>query len=189
MTSFAIKDVIGDGSCFFRSVYGAAKKKRGALKKIVTCFLDPDRLVEYRNDEELFVKDMRSHLSNRIKKRTDGEVIKNLYRSFRALSEEDYALVIDSMPAWMERAFPEKPKHEGTFRSVISKKVLEKSSWVSEVEVNIVRDTLKHCIGDDLHIVILNTKPDKKTFKMKSKTLYVLNIDEVHYNYLIKLSL
>lgn len=183
MKSFSIKDVKGDGSCFFRSIYGAAKDKRGALKKLVKCFLYPEKLKEYKNDEELFVKDMRHKLCDTILHENDGDVIKNIYSTLIELSDENYKMVIEGFPSWMRKEFKIKPQSEKIFRKTIAERVLKNSTWVSEIEVNIVKDTLKYCIGSGLNIIILNTPPNKY-FKPKFKTLYILNIGEVHYNYL-----
>jgi hypothetical protein len=63
------------------------------------------------------------------------------------------------------------------FRRIISESVKENNNWVSEIEIEIIKNVFLE-IG--LCVMIINNSV-KENFIFNSKTLYVMNIREYHY--------
>jgi len=177
---FEIKDVKADGSCFYRSIYHAAKVSN-VLDKLVHCFLNKE-VAEYENDEEKFVTDIRNILGYKIENELDNGIIHDIFENISSYDSETYKAVLESMPSWFQKEFKKKPKKEDIFRKAFVKRIKDKKSWASETDIRVFTHIFNKCV-DDFSLVILNTEPDKK-FKPSKKTLYLVNIGEVHYNYL-----
>lgn len=172
----SICDVAADGSCFFRSLYHSAKAS-GALNHILkrlkgTKTKDPG--------ENGFVKLTREALSECIQKKEDRGVIKKVYQTLRVLNKEDYNIIVaSSFPSWFASTFRSLPPSEETFRDKFAKKILKKTSWVSEIEVTLIRKMIH--VRSNWRLVILNSKPTEK-WTPKPNEIYVLNLNETHYN-------
>ena len=64
-TAYAVVDVKGDGSCFYRSVYESARSKHGLVKRIMRLFnYDGDSNV----DQDTFVDIVRQGIAKRVAK-------------------------------------------------------------------------------------------------------------------------
>lgn len=176
--TYEIHDVKGDGSCFYRSVYGAAKSN-GVLDHILRCFTD---LAEV--DENKFVQLVRYYISERIRSKNDFNVIRDVHGQLSTLDKKDYAMVLKSMPSWFAKSFRTLPKSEMIFRNTIAEKILLNTSWAGEIDISIFMKVLHGC-QKHVTLVILNNIP--VNFKPKRRHLYVLNRGEVHYNYLSSL--
>lgn len=187
MSRFKVIDVPGDGSCFYRSLYVALSAKRKHLEYINTLLaIDPSKPSEpfkdYTQDE--FVLQYRKLLANVIRRGRDSKITSQVYKQFKQLDTEDYALVIkSSFPRWFQSRFKTMPSTSKDFKTSFAEGVTYMSHWASEIEVRITQYILRDRIGMELQV--LNHLPAANDFKPKPKTLYVINRDEIHYNALV----
>jgi len=175
---FSIHDVMSDGSCFYRSVFNVLKA-HGVLERFCRCFLD-----DIVGDEDRFVKQVRHRLSIIIKNRDDHNIIKSIYKTLKAYDEESYALVLESLPSWLQKEFPSKPESLKAFRTVIAKRIAHMKSWASEIDIRLFTLLFEKCLKG-YKLFIFNGVPKQSSFKPEKNTLYLINIGEVHYNYIV----
>ena len=174
-----IKDVVGDGSCFFRAMYYSAQAAN-LLPRVVKCFggdpKSPSPITEVG-----FVRLARMALSHAIRNKKDATIIHESYQVFKALSKEDYKIMLNSsFPSWFQRAFAKLPSTEQEYREGFAKHTLSLSSWVSELEVHITKAFLAKC---KIQLHVFNKQGSPRRFKdYKSGVIYLLNQNEIHYN-------
>lgn len=170
--TFTIKDVKGDGSCFYRSLFAVLKHNNDLL--------DFNKCIDVkRNDEEAFVQGMRSKLSEQIKKRNNKDYIKDLYVYLYGLDKENYDAITDAFPDWFQRKFHKMPSTLQEFRNIYSTEILKKTNWAFQPDIELTRAFLKKC--SNLRLEIINNRVPKK-YSFQHNTLYVLNLNENHYN-------
>lgn len=173
--NYKIVDVIGDGSCFFRSIYKYLKYLN--ILEYVSLKLNNNMFkVTDQND---FIILLRKVLSNEVKEQK-SDIVKNVYNTLSELDKNTYNTLIQSFPEWFIKAFKKLPNNENTFRNKISKEIKELHNWVGEIEVKLTEQLFYKLFK--FKIIILNSINLKKEYKFKNNTIYLLNIDEMHYN-------
>jgi hypothetical protein len=173
--SFVSRDVQGDGSCFFRALFCVAQKHH--VLNVLCLALK----IEYTKNVDVFIKHVRCHLANCIKERKDINVVTRIYATLESMDKDSYAAIIKtSFPSWLSSQMKQLPSNEAKFRGILAKGVIDKTSWVSQIEVELI---VKWARREGIEIVILNKEP-KEQLVFKRKTLYLLNVDEVHYKYM-----
>lgn len=172
---YAIQDVKGDGSCFYRSVYHSARRA-GCLREVATC-------LGAETDTEIgFVRGVRSALADTIEAGKDGGIIRDIYDNLSSLNVGTFRQVMKGMPRWLSDEFKTVPASETEFRTKFAAGVRHVENWASEIDVTIFKNTFKMCVHS-VRLVILNMIPDG--FVPEAGSIYVLNIDEVHYKYVV----
>lgn len=185
MPRYQVHDVKSDGSCFYRSIFYLLKF-HGYLRSVCNYMFG-----KYIDSEEAFVSATRKYISYRIAHNKDGN---HIHTIFRKLSEDDsatYDLISEGMPSWFRRKFPRLPKDERIFREQIAHSLLNKTSWASEIDIPIFMASFRKVVGNQVQFVIVNQRDDTpnglpKKFKMEKDKMYLLNMDELHYNYILK---
>ena len=147
-------------------------------KKIVKSFGGKDMEVT----EDAFVTLARTFLSNTIIAHKDAKVIHNTFKYLKeqVKDRDTFELQMESFPSWWKRTFKItkwKQMKEEEFRSTIAEEVLKKANWVSEMEVTIIKGIIKR--RAKIELKVLNDKIPKT---LQKDVIYVLNLDEVHYN-------
>ena len=179
--SLVVKDVRGDGSCFFRSLYHSMVQL--PLKnRVIKSFDGKDMDIK----EDAFVVLVRDFLSKVIKSKKDAKVIGSIYKNLKTQNKENLDLVIEGMSTWMQKIVKSSKWSKMTaskFREEIAEEVLKKNNWVSEMEVEIVKNILKRRADIDLRV--LNSQLPKT---LPKDVIYVMNIDEIHYNAVVRKS-
>lgn len=179
-SKFKIVDVTGDGSCFFRALYLVLKQKNG-IPRLIKNYQENNLHVE---GEEEFVSMMRILLAKLIVEKKDWGIIHDVYQNLKHLDKRDYTSILKtSFPSWFVAMFRTLPKTEQVFRNKFANGILSKSNWVSEIEVTIVAKMLQET-KFYLHIFTGKSLPNKR-FAFAPKGLYLLNLNEVHYNAII----
>lgn len=170
-----IVDVNADDSCFFRSIYISLRHGR-----MMSAFMSRLGIRKHPKSEEEFVGFVRERLAKLIETKEDADIIESVYNNLKTFGKPDYKVVLSSsFPSWFRAAFKTLPKSEGTFREKFAAGVRDKSSWASEIEVRILRDHFER--DGKYQLVILNKRPSPR-MKLNKRTIYVLNIGELHYN-------
>ena len=185
MTGWIIRNVKGDGSCFFRALYQASLRT-GTLKRIIRRFRRRAGPAGTQGvitlTEDGFVTEIRAILAAVIM--SDDAIIPSIHDNLYAIYKEKdhllYDAILESYPEWFQTRFAKFPKRLATFRSRLAKNVTRKESWVSEIEVRLILDILR-----GISIKILSAPPPSRT-KLDPSTLYLINVDEVHYKYIAK---
>jgi hypothetical protein len=182
-TEYKLLNVNGDGSCFYRSLYNCLKHGN-SLESAISHFNHLNEEVSNSViDENEFVRLVRYTLSYLIRSGKDYKIIKSVYNNFESYDKETFKEVLKSFPAWFNREFllikdyGEKIMTNKIFRRIISESVKENNNWVSEIEIEIIKNVFLE-IG--LCVMIINNSV-KENFIFNSKTLYVMNIREYHY--------
>lgn len=172
--TWRLKDVKGDGSCFFRSIFHSAR--HGKILPAVLKRLN----IKDKPDEEGFVRQVRDTLAYMVLQREDRGIMTNIFEHLKELSSADYKQVItSSFPAWFVAAFRKLPKTENVFRDKFAEGVRKVTSWASEIEVRLLKLAIER--DGKYELVILNTPPTSTT-RFKKRGVYVLNLGEAHYN-------
>lgn len=172
---YAIQDVKGDGSCFYRSVYHSAKRA-GCLGEVAAC------LGAEAGTEIGFVRGVRGAIADRIIAGDDGGIIRDVYDNLKGLNVATFRQVMKGMPRWLSDEFTKMPAIEEEFRGKFAAGVREAENWASEIDVTIFKNMFSSCVGS-VRLVILNNIPDD--FVPEAGKIYVWNIDEVHYKYVV----
>ena len=154
-----VYDVNPDGSCFYRSVFNVLKYY-GYLLPVCSYIFQQEIAVE---DE--FVRNVRKYISHKIINNKDHGHIHNMFVKLSEDDSETYAIILEGMPTWFTRKFPSQPQNEQYFRNTVATSILKMTSWASEIEV------------------IYNLPA--KGFKMRKDKLYLLNLGEQHYKYIV----
>ena len=183
MSRFTIKDVCGDGSCFYRSLYVALLAKN---KRLPQKLLQHTDATDKSYGEDAFVSAYRQHLAYIIRRNQDFKVSSKVYKELRDLADADYKLILkSSFPRWFQTRFKTLPPNLSDFKKQFAEGVTQMSNWASEIDVRITKELVRSRLGG-LELVIMNQNPPKD-FKPQRKTLYLINKNEVHYNALVSL--
>lgn len=164
-----IVNVLGDGSCFFRSIF------------VFLNSMTRQSLIR----EEDFVKSMR-HIICRQVRNNKNNITRDIYRNMSYIRQTDlqtFYMILESFPSWFVRAFRNFPSNEREFRKVLCQHISKIQSWVSEIEVRLTQEYFEKT--HNMKIVILNSVP-KHNMTFKKRTIYLLNISEYHYNAILK---
>lgn len=178
MPGYQLHDVTPDGSCFYRSLYNVLRVSGYLIPFCV--FIFGNQMV---NDEDDFVVNIRTYISTCIRRNKDGGHIHDIFDKLSTDDSDTYDLILEGMPSWFSRLFPKQPSDENAFRTKIARAVMRTTAWASEIDIPIVTYLFRKCFRDHVRFVILNTIP--KRFTPLANTLYVVNIGEAHYNYLV----
>lgn len=179
---WVVRDVRGDGSCFFRALYNAALHT-GHLKAMSRAFGFP-RVPEV-TDEDTFVHYARLALGHMLTKPVVWPLIVDIHKYLREVrkeSKETYYAILEAYPSWFQRAFKRVPRKVEDFVEILASKISHKHNWVSEIEVRVVLHVLHRA---SIPIEILNKVPSTTRHK-RTDTMYLLNLGEAHYNYLLR---
>lgn len=184
MTSrYVVHDVAPDGSCFYRSIFQVLKY-HGYLYTLCMHMFNT-----YISNEDEFVVATRRYLSNMVTKHKDSGHIHNMYVKLRDDDDMTYSIIIEGMPSWFVRKFPKRPSNEEVFRKEIATAIAKKSSWASEVDIPIFTAVFGKCFKNNLKLVVMNEHHTQnglpKGFKMEKGKVYILNLNETHYNYVV----
>lgn len=174
---YKIEDVMGDGSCFFRSIYQALFSTN-QVEHVVKSLHNGPKPPKV-DTEDKFVRFLRSQLAKRIVKKDDMNMISEIYNHLQTLDEQTYQAIIHSFPEWFQESFPDgMPKTETTFRNKIVKQITNVYNWAGQIEVTLTQQIFTQVL--DINIHIFNHSP-KTTYRFATNTLYLLNKGEVHY--------
>tara|TARA_Y100000389_G_scaffold40327_1_gene34894 strand:- start:3935 stop:4564 length:630 start_codon:yes stop_codon:yes gene_type:complete len=171
-----IIDVLNDGSCFYRSLYFSLRYTAN-----INLFLRLFFHEEFSNKwtEEYFISRLRSFLSKSIKNGNDFDISENTFISLTSYDFETYTLIINTLfDESISLILENKPKTLKKFRNILSKNILLNSTWVTQIEIEIIQKI----IDNQINLEILHKIPN---YKLNSKTVYLLNINEIHYNYIL----
>jgi hypothetical protein len=191
-----VHDVKGDGSCFFRSIYYSARYT-GNLEYILKHVVGVRHPVLNAWTEELFVTEMRKAFANKL---LHGPYLNDVHAYLRDVyvnSRETYDEIILAYPSWFTEQFKRIPRNVDTFKRRFSRHVLKKTNWVSQIEVDFFKSILAHQPRIQSHssssssahqqppqFVIFNNLPSNKK-ALNCTTMYILNVEEAHYNYVL----
>lgn len=191
MLVWKIFDVKGDGSCFFRSLYNAAIHT-GNISTVIRRLKTPNIPYPEEWTEDTFVRFIRYSISDIITNPITGsmprrhiqakEGLQDMFTNLKTIRDESkstYKAIIDAYPQWFQNHFAKLPKSFTLFSKRLAKQVVRKSSWVSEIEVRMILQILHN-----VPIIILNSPPKRKD-QLDCKTMYLLNLGESHYNYIL----
>lgn len=186
----SVHDVKGDGSCFFRSVYYSAKYT-GKLKYILKHVIGIKQAIINDWTEELFVTEIRKAFAEKL---LNGPFLNDIHAYLREVyvnSRDTYDEIIMAYPSWFTIQFKHMPSNIETFKKQFSRHILKKSNWVSQIEVEYFKSILEKSTRTRSSasskaplFVIFNKVPSNKKL-LDCTTMYILNIDEVHYNYIL----
>lgn len=179
MGGYKVVDVKADGSCFYRAIYKSLGETR--VPQVVSALKPVVKTPKVADDTE-FATFLRGVVSKRIQEKDDMNIIHEIYTNLNGLDEDDYAEVLDAFPSWFEDEFETLPATETAFRKEIAKAVRVLSNWASQVDITLIQQIFSQQLGINVHI--FNKKPSE-TYRFKSDTIYLLNLDETHYNAII----
>ena len=187
-----VHDVKADGSCFFRSIYHSARFT-GNLPYILKYVIGVKTPVLESWNEELFVVEIRKSFASKL---LHGTFLDTIYTNLHDLYVNDKAtyreIIMSSYPRWFVKLFKRMPHSLDTFKSQYASSVLKITNWVGQIEVEFFYNLLakKHSRSSSQtkypvpQLVILNNVPSRKA-QLDCKTMYLLNIDEIHFNYIL----
>jgi hypothetical protein len=176
---YEIKDVKGDGSCFFRSLY-LVLVHHGILKQTLIKICELPRTTDFATiTESRFVSIIRHLLSEYSLK---SKITSNAYKHILDASKDrkSYKLILEFYPEWFVKLLDTIPENVQDFRLQYSQAILKKSSWISELEILLLQHLFTTRLKTKIHI-FANKAPSKK-FKFELNTIYLYNLNEVHYN-------
>lgn len=184
---YKVGEVIGDGSCFFRALYNAARNT-GNIFKLIECFMSQTipNVHLSKWTEDYFVDKIRKQFSNRIKLGNDYNLSREIYEYLLEMYQTDkktYHQILKAFPSWAVKEFKTAPSSLNKFRNLFAEHVAKRTSWVSELEVRLMQKLLMRCTG--LKLVIFNNLPSNPSNKLDCNTMYLVNQGEVHYEYLL----
>lgn len=173
---YKVQDVIGDGSCFFRSIYHILLHMSKVDYVVQSLSKGKPPKVD---SEDRFVRFLRSQLARRIAVKDDMNLISEIYNHLSSLDEETYQAITYSFPEWFQETFPDgMPKTETTFRNKVVKQLTNPYNWAGQIEVTLAQQIFKQLLDINIHIF---NHPPKTSYRFEANKLYLLNKGEVHY--------
>lgn len=177
---WVVRDVRGDGSCFYRAMYQSAVHT-DHIKTIMRRMKIDYKKTQWT--EDMFVKAARNSLSQAVmsSSRRSGqlEAMYNYLYETRKQSKMTYAAILENYPVWFQKHYKRLPPTFNEFRDTFAKCILVTRNWVSEIEVRLLLDILK-----GVPISIRNAPP-KPRERLSCDIMYLLNLGECHYNYIL----
>lgn len=177
MPLYTVNDVKPDGSCFYRSVYNVLKCYSYLIPFCNYVFK------RHYDNEDVFVVELRKYISSIITQKKDGNHIHNIFTTLREVDSMTYKEILNGMPSWFVRLHPNRPRDEDVFRENVATSVRRINAWASQVDIPIFMTIFNKCFKRHVTLTILNDIPAKML--MRKNTLFVLNLGEAHYNYII----
>lgn len=181
-----IRDVKGDGSCFFRALYNSALRTGNLTRIMRRLRITDDVRMAINKDgmstaEDAFVRSVRRFLSEFI---IGSHTIREIYTYLKGIRETDkmtYYAILESYPSWFQNKFMKHklPSSCETFATILSQQVLKMTNWVSEIEVRLVLENLRR-----IPITILNNLPTVPK-RIACDEIYIFNQGEFHYKYIL----
>lgn len=169
-TKYSIKDVEGDGSCFYRALYVSLKHLGGSkLSEYLKCVG-----ISSAKDELDFVKKMRGKIVESMK---SSDYLETMYNHLKTLDEGDYKEVVEAFDEDLYNDLEEIPKTFKKFRDIVIKHTKMITCYASELDISLVKDMCT----DVINITIINNSV-KSTQTFNKNNVYLLNIGEMHYN-------
>ena len=178
--SIEVRDVRGDGNCYYRSLYNVMKYYRR-----LGIFGAQHPTIDIKT-EDIFIQSIRNRLSEAILSGTDG-VIGDIYKGYVDIYEVDkatYRMKLESAPFWFQIKYKKMPDTEAKFRTSFAKAIQKMDTWAGEIDIILVNQLIVSKLP--FRFVILNDRIPKG-FKLKKDRYYIINKGEVHYNYVVKL--
>lgn len=199
-------DVLGDGSCFFRSVYRSASRSMPVLRRLVaalprgeggTCADSVLPLgLDSLDGEDAFVRCARDALSSYMALSRTYRVAYDHMSAVRAENEENWSQVSESLSRQVVDAFNGaygRPDGLATFVSQCARHVLDKTAWVTELETQAFGELLQKSTGLAVDVTSAST-PGRAKIALDEKfppsridkwanTIAVVCINETHYEF------
>jgi hypothetical protein len=171
-------DVKGDGSCFFRALF-CSLKINNMLENFMKCLFVDESILP---DEDAFVQLIRYYYSDKILN-DENLITTNLYAYLKEQYEKDrktYSIITRNSIPWMNelKNFPKFDK----FKEMFANKLKQTSYWIGAWEYEFLQTQMKKCTN--MIIYIFNDRIDED-FIFKQNTVYLINLNEKHYNYII----
>lgn len=188
-----VVDVKGDGSCFFRAIYNAAREQ-DRLRDIAGCFSIHESTCQDVLDnanasrkEDSFVNCLRIALAQRI---ALLDVADSFYHNVRGLLQVDVdsgQLILASLSTSLRQVFRASPTVEA-FRHNLAESITDNQHWVSEFEVEVIKHVMKKCLSDQqdvFRVVSVESEKELTEDMMRSVRgeLVLVCINEMHYKY------
>lgn len=177
MAHVHVYDVKPDGSCLYRSVFQVLKAY-GYLLPVCSYIFKREI---YSEDE--FVVEVRKYISDKIVYEKDHGHIHRIFEKLSKDEDDIYEVILEGMPSWFVRKFPEQPKNEREFRKIVATNILKVTSWASEIDIPIFMRVLNKSLKGAISIEVVYDVPPKN--KWNKNKLYLLNLGERHYNYIV----
>lgn len=167
-TAYDIKDVLGDGACFYRALYVSLKHIN-----MIDAYSRCVGLVNVTS-ENSFVTAMKDKL---LKDMINSEYIENIYNELKDIDIDTYNIIIDKWDTNIHKKLKTLPKSIDEFKTILQEEISKTTCYASEIEISY----LKSICDKVINIVILNSdiKPSQ-TFNQKN--VYLRNLEERHYN-------
>ncbi len=194
-----IKDVLGDGDCFFRALFRAAWN-HGLIERLLGCFslgqdtnchdilqeLQTGRLVEM---EDEMVKCMRIGLSERIRLNADVKFacFFNHLRHLQREHPETFDVIMESQSDWVKKIFYDGSLYgEDEFRVAYAKGLRTRKNWVAQYDVELLKHLMNKC-HLEVRVVNFTDKTNPRTYENRhDNELVLVNFDEVHFKYVLQ---
>ena len=171
-------DVKGDGSCFFRALF-CSLKINNMLENFMKCLFVDKSIIP---DEDEFVQLIRYYYSDKILN-DENLITTNLYAYLKEQYEKDrktYRIITRNSIPWMNKLkkFPNFNK----FKEMFANKLKQTSYWIGAWEYEFLQIQMEKCTN--MIIYIFNDRIDED-FVFEKNTVYLINLSEKHYNYII----
>ena len=183
--TYNIVRVLGDGSCFYRSLFNAAFGKSANLPRRILRKVWMDSSLQFdiqeRNSEDNFVLMLRRGIALRMVKHKDYNVVSGMHQRIREYDDDVLDSIFESYPSWFVRNYRKQGKRMtlNQFRNALAKDITEKHHWAFELDVWIITSILEKELKMRLGVFYHRPPND---FKFRKNTLYVINEHETHYN-------
>ena len=176
--SYLAHDVLGDGNCYFRSLFHLLKNY--GFLSVLHARYNAITVV----DEDAFVKSFRRFIRRNLDADQE-QYIDEVYSYLKSIEKEIFRAVVDASPEWFQCAFTWRrfSKMElGDFKTKLLKGAGRWGNWVGQMEHNLVAIALRNRF--QINLEVINSLTPR--FRPKPETLYLLNRGEIHYNYVLK---
>lgn len=199
--STKLVDVDRDGNCFFRALYGAARDG-GVLSQVAGCFQPStiqncweniaaistrervrlnDGTVTHLTEnpqENYFVKCARDHFAKIIRYNV-SKVVKDTLKTFKN-ADIPFEVLMTDFEGWMVEAFYNSDNDPKKFNSFIAQHINKWGTWVSQLEVELIRHALAKC---DIVLLPVISHISQAPPRVNANELQLLNDNGYHYKY------